>query len=236
MRLRPARPPGRFQLVVAVVLVMFGAGAAFADLSEDYLTRDPIVRWDVEFAGWLHAHAFGPLVDAFKVVTLAGNVAVLAVIALAAALFLLRRGTLNEVVLVCAVTLGVEALDAGLKLLFHRPRPRLAYVHLDTYSFPSGHAAGATAIYGALAFLIARRGGPKRCIACAAGAVALVLIIAFSRLYLEAHYLSDVLAGVSLGLLWLSACLLVFLLARRSALGLLPPRLRPLIVRMSSGS
>jgi len=225
-----------FQLLVAVVLVMLGAAVGFADVSEDYLTGDPIVRWDVEFAAWLHAHALGPVIDVFKVVTLAGNVAVLAAVALAAVAYLLRRGTVNELILVCAVAVGIEVLNVSLKLAFHRPRPRLAYTHLDTYSFPSGHAAGAVAIYGVLAFLIARRGGPRRWIACGALFVAIAVVIGFSRLYLEAHYLSDVLAGAALGLLWLSACLLVFLLARgRSGLALFPPRARPYVIRISGG-
>jgi undecaprenyl-diphosphatase len=229
------RDPSSY-LLAAVVLVLLGAASAFADLSEDYLTKDPIVRWDVEFAAWLHAHALGPAVAIFKVVTLAGNVAVLAALTLGASVYVLRRGTLNEALLVLFVAVGVEALDAGLKLAFHRPRPRLAYTHLDTYSFPSGHTAGAVALYGVLALLIARRGGPRRWIACGVLFLAVVVVIGFSRLYLEAHYLSDVLAGAALGLLWLSACVLVFLLAGgRSALSLVPPRLRPFIIRMSAG-
>ena len=202
-----------FRLFAALVAVMLAAAAVFADLSEDYLTRDPIVRWDVEFSEWLHAHAVGALVDFFKVVTLAGNVAFLAAVVLAAAAFLLRRRAFTEAVLVCAVAVGIEVLNAGLKLAFHRPRPRLAFTHLDTYSFPSGHAAGSVAIYGVLVFLIVRHARPLKAAWWGLLFLAVVVTIGFSRLYLEAHYLSDVLAGLALGILWLAASLLVYLSA-----------------------
>ena len=83
-----------------------------------------------------------------------------------------------------------------LKLVFHRPRPELAYVHLDTYSFPSGHAAGSAAVYALVLYLLARHAPPRWQVFAAIGYVVLVAIIGFSRLYLEVHYLSDVLAGL----------------------------------------
>ena len=100
--------------------------------------------------------------------------------------------------LLIAVAGGIEVLNALLKLLFHRPRPELAFVHLDTYSFPSGHAAGSAAIYSMLAVLAAR-GVRTRGRVLVGSADALVLTIGFSRLYLGAHYLSDALAGLALG-------------------------------------
>ena len=108
-----------------------------------------------------------------------------------------------------ASALGIEVLNGGLKLLFHRPRPELAYVHLDTYSFPSGHSAGATAIYGIATYLVMSRGSHRVRAYVGAGVLFVIGVglIAFSRLYLEEHYLSDVLAGCSLGLAWATGCL-----------------------------
>src|SRR5262249_12973217 len=139
-----------------------------------------------------------------------GNVAFLAVLIVAVALFLLRRRMVNEAVFVCVAALGIEGLNAVLKLGFHRPRPELAYVHLDTYSFPSGHTTGATAIFAMLLYVVARHRGALVRIACAAAFVVIVGVIGFSRLYLEEHYLSDVLAGISLGAAWAAACLFVY--------------------------
>jgi undecaprenyl-diphosphatase len=184
---------------------------AFAHLAEDYVTGDPIVRWDVELARWLHEHSSPALVSVFDVITLAGNVVTLAVLTAIVGLLLLRRGARNDAMFLGAVALGVELVNGVLKLAFHRPRPELAFVHLDTYSFPSGHAAGSTAIFGALAYLAARRtAGPLRT-AILVATPALIALVGFSRLYLGAHYLSDVLAGYAVGAAWLFACLTVVL-------------------------
>jgi membrane-associated phospholipid phosphatase len=223
---RRRRDP-RWRELAVVTILLAASLAAFFHLVEDYLTGDPIVRWDVELARWLHEHSSSMLVSLFKVVTLAGNAAVLAVICVLALAVLVRRGAFDDAALLVVVAVGIELLNALLKLAFHRPRPELAFIHLDTYSFPSGHAAGSAAIYGVLAYFALRHvHGLLRALVVAA-AVVLVALIGFSRLYLGAHYLSDVLAGFSLGAAWLFTWILVSLLfGDRSILPLLPARLR----------
>jgi hypothetical protein len=106
-------------LVAALIL----EALAFAHITEDYLTGDPIVRWDVHFAAWLHEHASSALVSVFKVVTLAGNALVLGVVVLTAAAVLLRRGKLNDAALLVVAFGGAVVVNGLLKLLFHRSRP-----------------------------------------------------------------------------------------------------------------
>ena len=221
----------QLQLRGVLALAFVAALVAFVHVAEDYLTGDPLVRWDVELSGWLHVHSSPVLVSVFEVLTLAGNVAVLATVTAAAAVFLLRRGRLDEAAVLCAAALGVEVVNALLKLLFQRPRPELAYVQLDTYSFPSGHAAGAAAIYGVGLYLLARRGSLRRQVSCAVAYVALVVGVGFSRLYLEAHYLSDVLAGASLGAACAAAFLFVYESRNDAVSRLLPSRARELARR-----
>ena len=160
----------------------------------------------------------------FEVVTLAGNAIFLGLLTMVALVVLARRRDLDQVVLLIAVAGGIEVLNALLKLLFHRPRPELAFVHLDTYSFPSGHAAGSAAIYSVLAVLVARGLRTRGRVLVGLGTTALVLTIGFSRLYLGAHYLSDVLAGLALGLAWSAGWLLAYELGWVSRL--VPTRLR----------
>jgi len=83
VRNRDPRTLALTALVVAFIL----AAIAFPQLVEDYLTGDPIVRWDVDFATWLHVHASQPLVSVFEVVTYAGNAPVLGLAVLAAGWF-----------------------------------------------------------------------------------------------------------------------------------------------------
>jgi membrane-associated phospholipid phosphatase len=217
-----------------LLLALLGAVAAFGHIVEDYLTGDPLVRWDVEFSRWLHEHSNQTLVSAFKLVTLLGSVPFLALLVFVVALLLLRRRLVNEAALVALGALGIEVLFSVLKLAFHRPRPELAYVHLDTYSFPSGHAAGSAGIYAILFYLAARHFPKSGKLLLAFTFVGLVGLIAFSRLYLEVHYLSDVLAGITLGVAWAAACLLIYERTRGGDISRrLPPRVAQAVERIA---
>jgi undecaprenyl-diphosphatase len=81
-------------------------------------------------------------------------------------------------------------------------------VTLNTYSFPSGHTAGATVFYGVLAaYLVSRRREPGLRVAIVAVAILAVVLVAISRMYLGAHYLSDVAAAAASSTAWLAVCL-----------------------------
>jgi undecaprenyl-diphosphatase len=208
LRGRLREPQLQLQVALAALFAFFIG--AFAHVVEDYLDREELTRWDVEFSRWLHVHANDTLTSFFKLVTYAGNVTFLALFTVAVAGYFMRRAKIDEAVFVLVSALGIEIVNAVLKLLFHRQRPEFAYVHLDTYSFPSGHATGATAIYGVVIYLLVRDRARPTQIMAAVGFAALIVLVAFSRLYLEAHYLSDVLAGCSLGAAWACATLFVY--------------------------
>jgi membrane-associated phospholipid phosphatase len=202
----------RTPTLLALLAVLVGSISAFASITEDYLTNDPLVDWDVRFATWLHSHASDNLVAFFKVVTWAGNSALLLVVVAAFAVVFVRRGRMNDAAVLIFALGGAGVINALLKLAFHRQRPELAFVHLETYSYPSGHAAVATATFTTLAFVLARRSGGPQTIAIAAAAIVLIAVVGFSRLYLGVHYLSDVMAGWSFGLAWASLCLIAYTL------------------------
>lgn len=116
--------------------------------------------------------------------------------------------------IVFATTMLGEALvNGGLKQIFERPRPTFsAYsVPLHSYSFPSGHGMAAAVFYGLLALWWCDRlpslGG--RLSAWTVAAV-LVVWVGFSRVYLGAHYVSDVVAGFAAGAAWLALMLILF--------------------------
>ena len=222
------------QLRLALLLLLAAATAAFGHIVEDYLTGDPIVRWDVDLSRWIHAHSADELVGASQVLTWAGNVATLVLLTAAASWLLVRRGRVNDALFVCTVALGIELLNGILKLVFHRPRPELAYVHLDTYSFPSGHAAGSAAIYGVVLYLLARRRSWWIRAGAVAAYVTIVALVGVTRLYLEVHYLSDVLAGTCLGLAWAAGWLLLYEWRLPDMQRRLPVRARQLLARVDS--
>ncbi|AJQ94459.1 bifunctional DedA family/phosphatase PAP2 family protein [Gynuella sunshinyii] len=86
-----------------------------------------------------------------------------------------------------------------LKELFHVARPTTALVHMSDFAFPSGHATAATIYWGlTAAFLNENIRFQRRWIIYAA-AIAMIFLIAYSRLWLRVHWVSDVMAGVLLG-------------------------------------
>src|SRR5512143_739002 len=104
---------------------------------------------------------------------------------------------------------GGFALNALLKIAFARQRPDLwpALVAEITYSFPSGHATMATVFFGGLAAVVLHLSNRPivRRFALVLATTA-ILTIAASRVYLGAHWTTDVTAGILLGLFWVSVC------------------------------
>jgi membrane-associated phospholipid phosphatase len=90
-----------------------------------------------------------------------------------------------------------EALLTWFKIFFHRGRPPDPLVATTGFSFPSGHAVAGAAIAVALV-LVALSPGPKR-LKWELGAMGFAFLMGFSRVYLSAHWFSDVVAGVLLG-------------------------------------
>lgn len=109
-----------------------------------------------------------------------------------------------------ASTLGCVLFNALLKLAFHRARPVLELPYLlprpTSLSFPSGHTMGSAGVIGSLVIIV-RVLCPKRVVwvPVAGLGAALILGVALSRVYLGAHYPSDVVGGLLAAGSWLSA-------------------------------
>lgn len=197
------------------LLVLAAGGWVFGALAEEVAEGD--TGLDNRIADELHEHATRPLTEFFEAVTTLGNGIVLAGVAAIAAYLLARRRYYAEAVLMVLAYVGAQFLSYSLKLAFRRDRPFFTdpLATVSTYSFPSGHATVSIAVYGALCLVLVRRlTGPAR-VVCVAAAVLLVSLIGFSRLYLGVHFLSDVLAGYSVGLAWLALCVVVLDLHHR---------------------
>lgn len=111
-----------------------------------------------------------------------------------------------ELVLFLAVMLGANLLFLTLKMFFQRVRPDLhRLAEATNYSFPSGHATIAFALYGALTFLLWRHihTSFKRTVHIIVSSI-VILLIGISRIYLGVHYPSDILAGYFISAFWLT--------------------------------
>ncbi len=180
----------------------------------------PLESADHHAAAWLNSLVAGDaaLVGVIKAVTWLGSGGVLwtligmAVVGLA----IRRRWRLAIYLLVTGA--GELALDPVLKALVGRLRPVVAHpiAHGNGDSFPSGHALGSIACYGALflVFLPAARGTWRRVFTVAI--VALIAAVGISRLLLGVHYISDVLGAWALGITWLGITAFAFELSRQA--------------------
>ncbi|AYJ07107.1 phosphatase PAP2 family protein [Mycobacterium avium] len=204
MRPRPAPAAAIALLATAVYAVMWigyrhGWGwLARMDWSFLNGTRDLAVK----HPSWLRA------AEVVSVVLGPGTLAVLGIAVTLCAVVLRRLRAALALALACAPC--NELVTAGAKALVDRPRPPTALVGAASTSFPSGHALEATA--GLLAmtlFALPMLNRVLRGLLVAAVAVALPAV-GLSRVMLNVHYPSDVLAGWSLGYLYFLLCLLVF--------------------------
>jgi len=208
------RPPSLSPRALAIAgWIAFGVGGAlFLAIAWNVATRSALVALDMQVAEWLHAdaHASAMRVAFLFAVTHLHSPGAIAVWSLifGAVLWRLRE---RYWLLTLAVTVtGGLFINFVLKTAYERLRPRLdePLLSIESYSFPSGHTAGAVLFYGVLAaFVVSRLFDWRGRAACVAGAAAMVTLVAFSRMYLGAHYLSDVVAATCASTVWLVVCL-----------------------------
>lgn len=155
-------------------------------------------------------------------ITALGGVAVLVLVTFAVTGFLLLDRKFAAMGLVLTATLSGLALGVLLKAFFARPRPSVVphLAEFHTSSFPSGHSMMAAVVYLTLGALlchfVTQRG--LKCYFLVV-ALALTVLVGFSRVYLGVHYPTDVLAGWAAGLAWASLCwLIAHTLRRRGAI------------------
>lgn len=112
---------------------------------------------------------------------------------------------------VAAIALSSLLLMFALKLFFGRPRPDVPLLEAAAgLSFPSGHAFMSFTFYGLLAYFLYRElKRPWLKMVSVTISILFIFLIGLSRIYLRVHYLSDVLAGMSLGVIWLTISLAV---------------------------
>jgi membrane-associated phospholipid phosphatase len=197
---------------LAVGVLLF----AFAAL--DLLWQGPLTSVDPQVSTWLHARMQPAVTQLLLVFTRVHSTAGLLAMSGALAVFLLVKRKPWLVLQLLLTVQGGQLLNAGLKQVFQRARPHWdePLLALSTASFPSGHAAGTTVFWGFVcvaAWAVDAPAGLKRALVVVAPLM--VLATCFSRVYLGAHYFSDVIAGVGEGIAWVALCCMVIEVGRR---------------------
>lgn len=197
------------QLLAGLALLIAAAGVVEAIAGAAVGPGARLAALDIEVAQWLHARAREPWTTLLLAVSYLHSVAGIAFLSLLLAWHLWRRQAHYWLLaLLLAVPPGM-LLNVLLKHRYRRVRPGFddPLLTLATYSFPSGHTLAATVFYGLLACYLwtCGRSAARRAAAVVA-ALLMVALVAFSRIYLGAHFLTDVLAAMAEGLGWLAVC------------------------------
>ncbi len=194
------------------LLFIIGAGAVLGVLA--FLVRSnarlngidrSVAKWGDRNASPLSTHALNGITQLGSVYVVIGLCVVLALVELHRTH---GRWIVPFIVLVVA---GEEVASTVIKEVVDRARPAFnpAAATLGP-SFPSGHTTTAAAFYAAAALLLGRRRPRVARAAIAGGAVAIAVAVAASRVFLDVHWLTDVIGGLALGWAWFAICGIAF--------------------------
>ena len=196
-------PISRVLVVLVGFVTLLACLAIFGAIAQDVHNQEAIAL-DAIMTPLLHSYASPQLDTVMWAITTLGSTFVVGPLFVIAEVALLRVKRRREALFLAIALIGSVIMNGLLKLVFQRPRPDLPWAKtpLD-YSFPSGHTMNSLVFYLALALIAWIIWGPRIGIPATIGALILAVLIGISRIYLGAHYFSDVVAGFIAGLAWL---------------------------------
>ena len=194
-------------LGMASVVLSFLAMLVLRFISQRVL-RPQTAAFEVNFMNNIHQISTPLLDQVMLAITTVQNKEVAIPVFFITLSLLWWRRAMDEARIFAIASIGSFLMTTLMKWMFPRPRPTLwpTLVTETSSSFPSTHALTATVMYGLIAYFLAQR-FPKLAPWIYGGAGALIVAIGVSRLYLGVHWPSDVLAGWSLGFLWMVICI-----------------------------
>ena len=196
--------PGSHALLWGTMVVL-GAGWLFLGVVEDVLSHDPLTQADVAVFNLLQGLRSQPFDHLMVAITELGSVGVMLPLIAVVLVWLAWRRCWRTAAYWAGTAAFAELLVQLLKATLGRHRPiHNLYAGVEQFSFPSGHATVSTVVLAFLAFLLSRGRARAIRLGIAMTAAVYVVLVAFSRLYLGAHWLSDVLGGMSLGTAWVA--------------------------------
>jgi len=222
---------GRANSVRAAVGIVLLMGIAIAGLATwgfaelaGHIRQGETQAFDEAILYLLREHRIAWVERSLLEITALGTGLVVSFIVGISAMFLWLSNHRYSASLLLLTSVGGILLNNVLKLTFSRPRPRIIEwpVEVATSSFPSGHSMSAATVYVTVAYLAARlMSNSAARIVTMLAAIAVILLIGASRVYLGVHYPSDVLGGYVIGIAWVAFCMAtleaVQLWARRNA-------------------
>ena len=170
---------------------------------------NPFWGADHGVAIWFHERLTPAFVTILHAFTEFGSGEWIGIVLFALVLFFVWKQWWPSLVMLIIAVPGGMLLNEWLKLAVHRQRPFVEgpFVDWSGYSFASGHTIAATLLYGQLLLFVLPLLKTRHVkLLCIFSAAALVLLVGFTRIALGAHFLTDVLAAIFFGIIWLMLC------------------------------
>lgn len=193
--------PSRKELpgLALLAAIMLSSLWLFFGVLQDVIAGDPLVRANEAVFHFLQGLRTDWVDQAMVAITELGDVRVVAAVTLATLAWLAWRRNWRAAVHLIALAAIAALATVVLKVLLHVQRPEPIGTGWDAFAFPSGHSLANAALYGFLAIITAWEIDARWRLPVSGTLALLVGAIAFSRVYLGAHWLSDVLAGTAFG-------------------------------------
>ena len=200
---------GHSLMALFAILVIVVGTWSFVELADDVAEGDTH-RFDNTVMSYVGENR-GPrwLEEVGRDMTALGGVAVLSLVTLGVAGYLLSIRKFHAMWLVLIATFGGLLISSGLKWAVDRDRPQVFEhrSHVYTQSFPSGHAMLSAVVYLTLGSLLTRLvPGQKQKLYVLGCALFLTFLVGVSRVYMGVHWPTDVMAGWTAGLVWAIIC------------------------------
>lgn len=200
-----------WRILMLLGLALAASAFVFVELLED-MVEDPLIPFDT-FVYRLMQDLRTPALDTVMIaITELGDTGVVVTVTAIVAFWLTWRGAWRTLVYWLTAIAGASAINTAIKAALERPRPVELYLQgASNWSFPSGHSTVNAVLYGCLAMIVLRECRPGLRIPVAAASATLIFFIGFSRLYLGAHWASDVLGGFVFSAMWLALLSLFYM-------------------------
>lgn len=202
--LRVGRRLGGSVLILGAFVAVSVLGAVAGAMLDMVHSSSGFARWDEAVANWGAENATALTTGILGAITqLGSSLIAIPVVALVGYYGFQRWGDLTPLWFMATVYSGHWLVSNGLKVLIDRARPTVEHlVGTTSSSFPSTHAGTSAAIWAAAALVIGADRGTASRAALAGAAGMLAVSVAASRALLGVHWLTDVIAGLSVGLAW----------------------------------
>ena len=197
-----------------IILINIFAIYLFSKMAEDVINLELITKIDI----WIYEHIpniYTPFLNNIMILTSSVNNTYQLITLVIIVLIILNYYKLYiQMIFLSISIIGNSIIFLLIKEIIQRERPISQLIEISGYSFPSGHATLSTTLAFSLYLILKDKVIYNKLLLIIC--IVFPILISFSRVYLCVHYLSDIIAGIALGLIWVSVIYLILLYKKRN--------------------